>query len=555
MLPDVADFADIRSPQLDGRPDLKAAVLRLLLTDGSWAKATRRYREATGVSRQEAEKVIKPLYDAIRLRKARVPIRPNGKTSYTLDELDDINWWALEHAYGAATDVPRHIHALLSGHASIRAEALDHLFHTIAHQGSVYSATVVAAPFLIEVVRTAEAPDRAGILRLLDRIAFWHAWEIYEQPRRGNRPATSWIGERAFEAVRAGIPVYLDALDEPVSGVQVPALRVLCRFRGDSADIVPRIRRLLHAGTDPGLFAALVFSLSYFDIPDPWAMTLCDRLLAKAQISTQTFAAAMACMRLDPARPSIPAARVLAIAAAYPHRHAELAAFIEEGHLVDWATHPSVILQYAAEPAALVAAPILTNGLAEHAGTDEHMERWRFHDLARTIVGMLFTNPSLPAVADPPLTAARTAAIRAITGHSFLVDDRDSFDTLRAMLPSAFRDGAFGPETSARRLTPEQQTVLQTLLRDPAWATPGMHAVDMARHLLALFFAPRHWTADAAAADLTAEQRAILEAIAGSEYWRRDPDPVRDRPIEPVLRSLALPETAPDLWAYLENRL
>jgi hypothetical protein len=551
MLPEVEDFTNIRSPQLDAQPALKHSMLRQLLTHGTWMDAAQQYQRATGVEWEEARRVIKPLDDAVRVRKARVPVRPNGKSTHTLDDLDDINWWVLEHANGAASDVPWNIQDLVSSHAAIRAEALDNLFSSLAHQGSVYSATAVAVPFLVELVRTSDAPDRDQIFRLLDRIAFWHYWEVYEQPLRGYRPAISRTGEQAFNAVRAGIPVYLELLDEPLSGLQLPALRVLCRFRGDSGKIVPHIRHLLEADPDGDLFPMLAFSLSYFDMRGSWAAALCERLLHEEEITARTFAAATTSMRLSPKRPPAEAIRALTSVAAYPQRYADLATVLEEMRSLYWPLRPAAILTCALEPVALAAAPILIDGLAERGGADEHLEIWRFHDLARTIIDMLFTNAHLPQRPGEPLVAARTAALRAITEHPCLTDDQECYETLRGLLPLVFRDGVLGRDTSARQLTPEHQAVLKAFLRNWAWSAEGLSMVEMARHLLAAFFGRVQWMPGMPATDITDAQRAILEAIAGSGYWARELSRFPEQPLEELLRPLALPETQEELRAYM----
>jgi hypothetical protein len=90
-----------------------------------------------------------------------------------LEGLDDVPWDELEHAYGRASDVPGQIRDLLSSKANKRESALSELFGNIHHQGTLYSATAPAVPFLAEVARCEEAHPRVRIelLWLLAAIA------------------------------------------------------------------------------------------------------------------------------------------------------------------------------------------------------------------------------------------------------------------------------------------------------------------------------------------------------------------------------------------------
>jgi hypothetical protein len=87
-----------------------------------------------------------------------------------LEGLEGIDWGRLSHAYGPAADVPRLIRALAEGSEEVRNEAIDALFGTIVHQGSVYAATAPAVPFPIELLEESAVPGREHILHLLQSI-------------------------------------------------------------------------------------------------------------------------------------------------------------------------------------------------------------------------------------------------------------------------------------------------------------------------------------------------------------------------------------------------
>ena len=74
--------------------------------------------------------------------------------------LDDIDWHQLEHAYGPADDVPGWLRSLAS--QENESNALTHLSLSLCHQGTVYSASAFAVPYLIQrptVIKTALGYD------------------------------------------------------------------------------------------------------------------------------------------------------------------------------------------------------------------------------------------------------------------------------------------------------------------------------------------------------------------------------------------------------------
>ncbi|WP_454315540.1 hypothetical protein [Streptomyces phaeoluteigriseus] len=83
--------------------------------------------------------------------------------------LDDRPWPRLDHAYGSAEDLPALLCSLADDDPETADEALEELYGSILHQGTVYAATVEAVPFL---ARLAAAGHRsADLLVLLGGIA------------------------------------------------------------------------------------------------------------------------------------------------------------------------------------------------------------------------------------------------------------------------------------------------------------------------------------------------------------------------------------------------
>ena len=67
--------------------------------------------------------------------------------------LSEVSWSKLGHAYGAASDVPFFLRQLCHPRYTKRDAVVETLYSNIYHQGSLYSATPFAVPFLMDVLR------------------------------------------------------------------------------------------------------------------------------------------------------------------------------------------------------------------------------------------------------------------------------------------------------------------------------------------------------------------------------------------------------------------
>lgn len=84
-----------------------------------------------------------------------------------LEGLNKINWSQLHQAYGDASNVPILIRKFLSQDEGERDEAEQDLFNCICHQGTIWEATSYAIPFLWELIKSPETPDKLKIIFLL----------------------------------------------------------------------------------------------------------------------------------------------------------------------------------------------------------------------------------------------------------------------------------------------------------------------------------------------------------------------------------------------------
>lgn len=92
-------------------------------------------------------------------------------SSGMVDSLSRVDWSALRHAYGPATDVPADLRLLASPEPGDRESARYALWGSIYHQGSVYPATEAAVPVLLDLLGQPTVADKDGILELVAGIA------------------------------------------------------------------------------------------------------------------------------------------------------------------------------------------------------------------------------------------------------------------------------------------------------------------------------------------------------------------------------------------------
>lgn len=178
--------------------------------------------------------------------------------------LDDIDWNSLEHAYGPAGDVPDVLRALVSEDPAVREQALDAMYGAVHHQGSSYTGTVAAIPFLVRIVEHTGLPGRAEVLELLASIG-------------GGYPQDD-VERQAVRAVAAALPVFATALADPDPAVRAAACGVLpvCTAKTRAARaLVDRLR----VETDTGALTAAVTALGALGDRPGVAAALADVLV------------------------------------------------------------------------------------------------------------------------------------------------------------------------------------------------------------------------------------------------------------------------------------
>ena len=339
-----------------------------------------------------------------------------------LETLDAIDWKSLTHAYGEASDVPKLIRALASEHASKREGALEGLFSTIWHQGTVYPASAAAVPFLIALAGSDAQGDLAAILELLAHLAtgssYLDAHQHFE--RFADERATTDFDARVAEELR-----HVRAAKDAV-------------VRGDAV----YARRLAHA--DPSVRIAAAYLLG-----------LCP---------TDVSRAALRATAADDEEPAVRAVAAFALGGVADDALApEVRALLE-----DPSEHPAVRL-YAGFGLARGAAALGEAAIDALAGLVDDAELFsQLDELHDNAAGMSYGPLAdcllgLPPEVRPRLVPALGRALAQIRG-------RDALGLATALLGLAFGGKKLPEGAGPEALSGEQRAALEALVLAPgAW--------------------------------------------------------------------------------------
>jgi hypothetical protein len=191
-----------------------------------------------------------------------------------LEGLDSISWSKLSHAYGKASDTPRHLRGLTTSRKSKRRHALDALRWSINHQGSVYDATAAAVPFLVELATSPEVAERGEILELLTDIARGSGWHQVHQRLDIVRKTVGdekiaqeiqreagWVGTIREELTKAA-PAIGGLLHDTDVEVRLHAANLLTAIPAAADQSVPRMKSALPIEPDVAARANLISAIT-----------------------------------------------------------------------------------------------------------------------------------------------------------------------------------------------------------------------------------------------------------------------------------------------------
>ncbi|MFJ3840228.1 hypothetical protein ACIPY6_32590 [Streptomyces sp. NPDC090054] len=166
-----------------------------------------------------------------------------------LDGIDDIDWAELEHAYGRADDVPDLLRAAGSADARVREEASEELHSSLCHQGTVYSATAAAVPFLARLVKDGPG-HRLPLLWLL----------------HGAADGTGREHRRVRRAVAAALPALLGLTADEDREVRRAMVWIVAACEEASLPLLPLLRARMEEEGDAEVRADLVTALGLLDV-------------------------------------------------------------------------------------------------------------------------------------------------------------------------------------------------------------------------------------------------------------------------------------------------
>ncbi len=350
--------------------------------------------------------------------------------------LDDINWQQLEHAYGTAEEVPRWLRSLAS--QEVESNALTHLSLSLCHQGTVYSASATAVPYLIELLAGTPLRGKEGILGLLADMAHGDAYHrqhysYYSEARREDLDFQQQLAEevlwvqRTREAVRQGLPVYLQLLADVDPHLRMEAAYTLAQLTVDAATILPGLISRLEQEDDPLVRTSMVLSLGVLAQPTAAIRSLLEPLLQTPGEGKQAlvrYAAAVSLARLF--REETPETAVLL--------------------LIDLLTEP--VPQW------------LFDAYLELPWVDGRLSH---------VAGYILRRQLSPA----RLRFALPRLLKAIE----VVEEYDADEIIRMLLYMAFGRHRLPEQVAAQHLTKEQRAVLHAIAQcHRAWHTP--YAVD-----------------------------------------------------------------------------
>jgi len=186
-----------------------------------------------------------------------------------LEEIENIDWANLEHAYGSAADVPNDIKNLASPDEKLRDKALYNLYGNIFHQGTRYEATPYAIPFLYELIENESVEDRHKIISLLVNLALGYEEEYLPEGINPEKLRNELIESEAnmaytqrknceeygysnaalikcYDFVKEGIPILVECLQSEDERIRKTSLYAISWFPEEAEISIPKLFEILN---------------------------------------------------------------------------------------------------------------------------------------------------------------------------------------------------------------------------------------------------------------------------------------------------------------------
>lgn len=156
-------------------------------------------------------------------------------------------WETLQHAYGAAGDVPALLEQIAASKGRKMNELLGELCARVLHQGTIYSASAPAVRALIQMIPDVGEPDRSIYYGLLATFADSARMAIEDGPAPpghvGGHPRDGAAVRKELNEARS---FFESKLADPDDEVRIEIVQVLTAFRdGDAASAMAVRKRYL----------------------------------------------------------------------------------------------------------------------------------------------------------------------------------------------------------------------------------------------------------------------------------------------------------------------
>lgn len=178
---------------------------------------------------------------------------PSAEVAAVLAAAEAFDWTTVSHAYGDATDLPEMLRALAEDEGPD--SAAGDLWGSICHQGTVYSASVAAVPFLAGLAAAGAAAKEC----------LWLLGSMAE-----SEDTAPGAEQDVRDAVRAEAGRIIPFTSHEDPDVRQAAVHVLGQVR--SADPLPTLRAVLERDTAPIVRAEALIALVRCAAPDHAAL-------------------------------------------------------------------------------------------------------------------------------------------------------------------------------------------------------------------------------------------------------------------------------------------
>ncbi|WP_034260562.1 hypothetical protein [Actinospica robiniae] len=175
------------------------------------------------------------------------------------DGLLDVDWEALEHAYGSAEDVPSMLRKLASDDGAERESALAELYGAVHHQGTVYDSTVACLPFLFELVADTGNAGRGQAIELIAGIGA--ACEDGADAPAPYQEANALIRARAGD--------FASWLEDDDATVRATVARTVGYVLADTERVIALLQQRMECDGDSGVRLAAFDQLARLDSGRP----------------------------------------------------------------------------------------------------------------------------------------------------------------------------------------------------------------------------------------------------------------------------------------------